>query len=440
MKPPQFSIMPKKEEIWNRILKSLEIKFSKSDLDTWLSKARLRSLAPDRAVIEVPNKFFARWLKERYAPHIESAFQAILSFVPEIRFACGPAAPAPADVGLPGRGAPARSAENQLTFDDFVTGDSNRFACVSALEVSRKPAQHYNPLFIFGKSGLGKTHLLHAIEDDVRRRRPSMHVAHLSTEQFTQEFLYALRKQRLPELRRRLTETDFFLLDDVHLLSGRRKVQAELTSLFNLLLGSNKQIVVTAKGPPKEIQDLDDQLRSRLEWGLLAELALPDQKVKIRIIQQVARREKATMPDDVAFYLANTAGDPGSLNRNVVRLVAHASLYGQKLDISTAKSVIKSGSAGESGIEKIQKLTAGYFNVAVADLLSDKRTRKVSYPRQLAMFLCRDFTSLSLKEIGEAFGRKDHSSVIYAVKRIDKDKDRNREILNDLNRLRDLLA
>jgi chromosomal replication initiator protein len=433
--------MPKKEEIWNRILKNLENKFSKAKLDPWCSQTRLRQLEPGLAVIEVPNKFFASWIRDHYSSELGKVFEKVIQSIPEIRFTWSdpledPCVDRPALPKVP----EPNSLDPGQTFNSFVVGKSNRFACASSLEVARRPGGTYNPLYIFGEVSLGKTHLLNAIGHEILQRNPLMRTKYLPADQFTREFSMATRKQRLYDFREAFRHMDVLLMDDLHLLGGKERIQAELISILNLLLGTNRQVIITAKGPPKEIQHLDEQLRSRLQWGLLAEIALPDQRLKIQIIEQKAQKEGISIPDDVIFYLASTTHDIGSIMKSVVRLFTHASLSRQKIDISTVKSVMRSSSSSEVSIDKIQKLTAGYFNVSISDLLSNKKIRKVSYPRQLAMFLCRDFTPLSFKEIGEAFGKKDHSSVIYAVKKIEKDKENSLDILNDLNKLRNLLA
>ena len=436
--------MPEKKEIWRRIIKRLESKVSRSELEMWFSQTTLKHFDPDLAVIEVPNKFFAGWLRDRYLTDLQESFKQGLNASPTIRFTY--AAPSQdekaqelphnvaQDLGVHGQ------LDRMLTFGRFVVGSSNRFAYSSALEIAKRPALHYNPLYIFGEPSVGKTHLLHAIGNHIFNTDPSRKIIYVPAERFISDFSYALRSNKIPGFTEKYEDADVLLVDDIHLLAGKKKLQEELVSLFNRCLESEKQIAVTGIMPPGELQDLHERLKSRLQWGLLSEIQVPDQKTKIEIIQKRADEENLLIPDDVIFFLANTTNDLKTLIRTVIRLVMHASLSQQKVDISAVKSLIKEGPSQRPTVNEIQKSTARYFNISVSDLLSNKKKRKISYPRQMAMFLCRSFTNLSFTEIGEAFGKKDHATVIYAIRRIEKEKDDKKEVLADLANIKNLFT
>ncbi|MDY6845322.1 MAG: chromosomal replication initiator protein DnaA [Thermodesulfobacteriota bacterium] len=434
--------MPRKKEIWQRITTGLQSHLSKLEFNTWFSHTILTKIDQNIAVIEVPNKFVAKWLSENYLGQIRYLFKDELGFLPDIHFICSSQTNTQNTLESNERFQKSEAAFsphlNPLwTFASFVTANSNIFACSSALEVAKKPAHHYNPLYIFSKLSLGKTHLLNAIGNLILCNNPSTKVMYVSADQFSSDFSLAKKNRKINEFRDNYRNLDLLLFDDIHLLGGRHKSQIELISLLNSFFKSKKQIVVAGKEPASRIHNLLSQLKSRLQWGLLSEIHVPDQETKVRIIRQLAKQKNLNIPDDVTFFLANTANEVKTLIQYLVSLETHASLYHRGIDISTAKSIIRN--RHRISLQGIQKLTAEYFNIALSDLLSSNRKQTFCYPRQMAMYLSRRLTDLSLKEIGQGFGNKDHSTVIYAVKRIEKDKYQKKGVRDDINKLHNFL-
>jgi chromosomal replication initiator protein len=438
--------MLNKKNAWQRITSSLEDDISESEFKTWFSDTILRQLEPNLAVIEVPNKFVASWLCDNYIGQIQNSFKNNLNILPEIRFTFGmpSATKDTSDCSYEASKEPAYNTDHALnaswTFDSFIIAGSNRFAYTCALAVAKKPAHHYNPLYLFSNLSLGKTHLLNAIGNHIHQNNKSFRVKYITADRFVSSFVLFSKKGKLPEFRDDYRNTDFFLLDDIHLLAGRDKSQQEFISLFNLFYEAKKQIVVAGNKPPSQIKNLIPQLTSRLEWGLLSEIKVPDQNTKMKIIKKMSKKANLYVPDDVTFFLANATNNLKTITQHLVSLETYTSLYKHEIDMSTVKSVIKNRQYHKITVGDIQKLTTGYFNISLSDLLSNKKTRKFSYPRQVAMYLTRKLTDLSFKEIGKVFGNKDHSTVIYAVKRIERDKDVNKAVLDDIDKIQNYLS
>ncbi len=436
--------MSKKKDIWEQITKTLESQLSKSEFKTWFSQATLRKSSPDLAIIGVPNKFVAHWLREKYYIQIRNAFQAILNRPPELHFIYDH----PADTVESPDAEPSQKREvygdprldPSMTFGRLHMGECNRFACSSALEVANKPAEQYNPFYIYSDLSLGKTHLLNAIGNHVLNNNPYSHVRYLTSNTFTSDFTYSIKNKNLQAFRERYCGLDLLLLDDVQLLGNRKKTQEELLFIFNALYGAGKQIVISGDSPPNQLPRMNARLKSRLGSGLISEIEVPDQSTKIHIIRKKAKEDGIAIPDDVIFFLAKSNRDFKGLVKNIVRIETYASLNRGDLNISTVKSLIKDDLRKEAGMEDVKSITAGYFNISLSELISNKKQRIYSYPRQVAMYLCRKYTDSSFKQIGDAFGNKDHSTVIYAVNRIEKYKGRKKETREDLNKLEDLLG
>jgi chromosomal replication initiator protein len=436
--------MSKKKDIWEKITKSLESQLSKSELNTWFAQVTLRESNPDLAIIGVPNKFVAHWLREKYYIQIKDAFEAILNRSPELHFIYDQ----PADTVESPEAEPTPKREvyaehhldPSMTFDRLHMGKCNRFACSSALEVANRPAEQYNPFYIFSDLSLGKTHLLNAIGNHILRKNPFFRVKYLSSNTFTSDFTYSIKNRNLQEFRERYCGLDLLLLDDVQYLGNRKRTQEEFLFIFNALYGASKQIVLAGDRAPNQLTRMNSRLKSRLGWGLISEIEVPDQSTKIDIIRKKAKKDGISIPDDVIFFLAKSNKDIKGLIKNIVRIETYASLNRGDINISRVKSLIKDYRRKEAGMEDVKSITAGYFNISLSELISNKKQRIYSYPRQVAMYLCRKYTDSSFKQIGDAFGNKDHSTVIYAVNRIEKYKVRKKEIREDLNELEDLLG
>jgi chromosomal replication initiator protein len=287
---------------------------------------------------------------------------------------------------------------------------------------------------------LGKTHLLNAIGHQALEQNPQYNIAYVSAQQLSSEFIFAKKNQKLDAFRRKYKSLDYMLLDDVQIFGGKEKVQEELSTLINVLLEGRKQVVLAASKPPSQIPGLIPQFRSRLEWGLLSEITMPDQKIKMRIIRKKAKDANLHIPEDAVFFLANAATDLKTLTHYMIRIESFASLYRRNIDMSTVETVISNKKLSKITIADIQRISSTFFNISLSDLLSSKKGKSFSYPRQLAMYLSRNLLNSSYKEIGAAFGNRDHSTVIYAVKRIRQQKESNQQILNDINKIQTLLS
>jgi len=436
--------MSKKKDIWTQITETLQPKLTKSEFNVWFSQTRLQRVDPDLAIIDVPNKFVAQWLQERYLPEIEKSFKRVLKRTPAIHFNFENPFTALPDASSDPVGTAKSVVKHSLfpamTFERFITADSNRFAWSSALEVAKRPGEQYNPLYIYGNVGVGKTHLLHAIGNYILQKDPLAQIGLFTSETFTSEFTYGLKNGRSENLRDRCSTLDVLLFDDIHILANRKMTQDEFLFIFNSLYGSKTQIIVTSERPPAELTGMQPQLNSRLGSGLISEIQTPEQDLKFEIVQRKASEDGLEFPEDVIFYLTNASSDIQSLLKSVIKLGTYASIYDSGLSISVVKSLIEENQKSQINLNNIKRVTAGYFNISVADLESDKKKRMFSYPRQLAMYLTRKHTKLSYKEIGNGFGPKDHSTVIYAVRRIEIQQDRNKSMREDLKKIEDMLG
>lgn len=439
-----------KNYIWDQIKRDFKSGIPKSEFETWLSQASLKEIDRDHAIIEVPNKFVARWLQDNYIDQIQTVFRKNLKTLPEIRFTSTAPSDKPSDKkNLPKNKAPMSSDTSVFqglnplsTFSSFVTANSNRLAYSSALNVADGPSNNYNPLYIFSELSLGKTHLLNAIGNLVIKNDPFANVMYLSIDRFVRDFLSPDNTIRADHFWERGGNPDFLLVDDLHLIAEHKRPQEEFLALCSSFLESDKQLAIAAHYPPSKIPELLPQLRSRLEWGLITEINAPSQRTKMKIIEKSAKQKELVLSDNVVFFLASASDSLKTLIKYLVRLKAYASFYKRPIDISVVDSIIKKKNHPVSDIDllKIQRVTAKYFNIALSDLLSNKKGKTFSYPRQVAIYLSKKLTPYSLKEIGNAFGNKHHSTVIYAVKRVEKTKSQNKGILNDINRIQMLVA
>ena len=437
--------MTSKNYIWDQIKENFKTGISQSEFKTWLSQASPREINARQAVIEVPNKFIAHWLQDNYTDQIQTILRRNFNTLPEIRFTY---TQPPKNVKGP-RKKTIQSPDTHIingintlyTFNDFVTSKSNRLAYSSALSVADRSPSNYNPLYIFSELPFGKTHILNGIGNRVLQNNPSANILYLSADRFVSQFSATSEGHKKTRFWERDGGPDFLLLDDIHRFTDHTKPQVELLALCSSFLDSAKQLVVAASYSPAKIPNLLPQLRSRLEWGLITEIYPPGQSTKMKIIKKKAEKVKLVLPDDVVFFLANTTDDIYMLAQSVTSLKNYSSSHKKPIDISTVKSIIKKTLHQPNSIDPnhIQKVTAKYFNISLTDLLSNKRGRTFSYPRQIAIYLTKQLTPISLKEIGRAFGNKHHSTVIYAQNRIRKAKTQNKAVLNDINKIQKLL-
>ncbi len=433
------------KDTWARITATLESEIPKSEVMTWFSDTSIKKIETDLVEIEVPNKFVGKWLHDNYLGQIQNSFKTNLNLLPKIQFTCSAAANSQA----PTNNKNMYDEESTLrggnefnpigTFDTFVTSESNRLAYSSALEIAKKPRTLYNPLYLFSKLSLGKTHLLHAIYEHVTNQKPAMQARYFSLNQFSSQLSFTRKNGNLHEFQENLKNLDFILLDDIHLVDGRKKLQEELISVFNHFYESQKQIVLAGDRPPSHINSMLPTLISRFEWGLLVEIHVLDQQTRMKIIRKKIKEENLDVPDDAIFFLANSTNNLKKLNQYLFALLTYASVNKRNIDMSTVKSIIESRYQNKICVADIQKATTQYYNISLSDLLSNKKGRKFSHPRQIGMYLARKLTDLSLKQVGEAFGNKDHSTVIYAVNRIKKDEGLEKGTFNDINKIQNLL-
>ncbi len=436
--------MPKKKDIWDQIKNNLELKLKKSEFKTWFSEAKLEQLNPNLAIISVPNKFIASWICDNYLIEVKKSFKKIAKRSPDIHFSYnrGSILQEQPKSRRTRRPEPyhTHNLNPSMTFSRFIEGDCNRLACSSALEIANKPASQYNPLLIYADAGLGKTHLLHAIGNHVFNSDPYSRVKYLSCDKFTSDFTYSMKNKDSQKVREKYCNVDLLLFDDVQLLDNREKTQEEFLSIFKTLYHKKKQIVLSSSKPPNNLRHINPQLKSRLGSGLLTEIKWPDHITKHDIIKHKIEEDNVEIPEDVIFFLSKANTDIKTLIKNIVRIETYASLNHGDINISRVKSIIKEKDRPNISMDDIKAVTAGCFNITVGDLVSNKKKRVYSYPRQVAMYLSRKYTSLSFKEIGDAFGPKDHSTVIYAIRRIEKMRDQEADTLQDLRRIENLLG
>ncbi|WP_219619935.1 chromosomal replication initiator protein DnaA [Bacillus sp. V33-4] len=422
-------------DLWNNALANIEKKISKPSFDTWLKSTKAHSLQGDTLTITAPNEFARDWLEERYSQLISGILYEITGEELGVKFIIPQNQnDAEIDSPLPQRRTlkdedPPELPQNMLnpkyTFDTFVIGSGNRFAHAASLAVAEAPAKAYNPLFIYGGVGLGKTHLMHAIGHYVIDHNPSAKVVYLSSEKFTNEFINSIRDNKAVDFRNKYRNVDVLLIDDIQFLAGKEQTQEEFFHTFNTLHEESKQIVISSDRPPKEIPTLEDRLRSRFEWGLITDITPPDLETRIAILRKKAKAEGLDIPNEVMLYIANQIdSNIRELEGALIRVVAYSSLINKDINADLAaealKDIIPSSKPKVITIQEIQRIVGEHYSVRLEDFKAKKRTKSVAFPRQIAMYLSRELTDFSLPKIGEEFGGRDHTTVIHAHEKISK--------------------
>ena len=424
--------MPMKE-IWNRCLGAVGEKISQKAFDMWLKPLKLLNMSESQIELEVPNKFFKDWISDNYQSILKDALLQITKKNYSINFRLKEwkeqkeSAPRALDK-LPTARVIKKVKDDGLNpsynFAAFIVGSCNQFAHAAALAVANLPAKNYNPLFIYGGVGLGKTHLINAIGNQIAQNDPAAEVCYISSEKFTNELINCLRYEKMTDFRNKYRNKDVLLVDDIQFLGGKERTQEEFFHTFNSLYESHKQIVLTSDKPPKEIPGLEERLRSRIGWGLIADIQPPDIETRVAILGKKAEMNNIALSNDVGLFLASHLGSNiRELEGALTRLGAYASLTGNDININMAKETLKdifSDREKMISIENIQKAVANFFNIKVSDLKSPKKLRIYALPRQISMYLCRTMTKSSFPEIGAKFGGKDHSTVIHAFRQIEK--------------------
>jgi chromosomal replication initiator protein len=428
------------QEAWQKAAENLEKVLSERDFATWIKPVHYSHHDGDTVYLSVPTSFFKDWLEENYLKVLIGALSVTTGHNTSIDFIVRDhdnesETILPEDLIINshpeierGRNVQPESAFTPLnpkyTFDLFVSGTGNYFAHAAAMAVANNPADTYNPLFIYGGVGLGKSHLLNAIGHIIRSTSPELNVCYCSAEKFMYEMVNHLRLKKMDLFRNRFRNVDVLLIDDIQFISGKTGTQEEFFHTFNALHEAHKQIVITSDKFPREISDLEERLRSRFEWGLIADIQPPDLETKIAILKKKSEITKIWLPDDVTYFLASSdTRNIRELEGMLIRLGAYSSLQNIPITLDMAKESLKDilgDRRKEVTVELIQKAVADQFGLKVADLKSDKRLKIFVQARQLAIWLCRDMTKASYPDIGARFGGKDHSTVIYATKKIDK--------------------
>jgi len=416
------------QSLWQETLIKLEGELSKPSFETWLSSTQLLDIEGDTLVIQVPNDFARDWLESRYSPLIKSTVQTILGKVINLRFIIPTSySNSPIQesdfVSTPKQEAFPNFLNQKYTFDTFVIGNSNRFAHAAALAVAESPAKSYNPLFIYGGVGLGKTHLMHAIGHHVLNQSPQTRVLYVSSEKFTNELIDSIRDENPIGFRNHYRNVDILLIDDIQFLAGKERTQEEFFHTFNALYEANKQIIISSDRPPKEIPTLEDRLRSRFEWGLITDIQAPDLETRIAILRKKAKLENLQVANEVMVYIAdNIQSNIRELEGALIRVMAYASLNSSPITLEVAtqalRDILPVSTPKQITIDMVQQAVADYYHLSLSEFKAKKRTRSIAFPRQIAMYLCRQLTDCSLPKIGEEFGGRDHTTVIHAHDKI----------------------
>ncbi|WP_131919429.1 chromosomal replication initiator protein DnaA [Heliophilum fasciatum] len=432
--------------IWQQTLEILKQELNPASFDTWLKNTHLVSIHNGEAFIRVPNDLARDWLEKSYATLIRNSLNTVLGETVQARFI------SPSQDTKIMADPLRRQIQNddyippplnpKYTFDTFVVGNSNRFAHAASLAVAEAPARAYNPLFIYGGVGLGKTHLMQAIGHHVIGQRPQARVLYVSSEKFTNELINAIRDDKTVEFRNRYRNIDVLLIDDIQFLANKERTQEEFFHTFNELHESTKQIIISSDRPPKEIPTLEDRLRSRFEWGLITDIHPPDLETRIAILRKKTILEQLDVPNEIMAFIANKIQSnirelEGALNR----VMAFASMAGKPMTVELAEETLRNLMPSQRTkpitIIDIQKAVSLHYGLQIEDLKAKKRTREVAFPRQIAMYLAREMMDISLPKVGEEFGGRDHTTVMHAYEKVSKDISENPQLAMTIQLLKE---
>jgi len=466
-------------DLWQSVLSRLEGKLDPHSFNTWFRPTSLARQDDETLLVAVPNEVFRDWLRDNYGGLIEESLRELQGSPMQVRFTVGEEAGGHAEDRdpPPASGAASRPASRsrsgpasangsssaspeasvattepapvsgtlnpKYSFATFVVGASNQFAHAAARAVAESPSKSYNPLFLYGGVGLGKTHLMHAIGHHILENTPGLRLVYLSSERFMNELINSIRYDRTFDFREKYRNIDVLLMDDIQFLAGKERTQEEFFHTFNALYESQRQIVLTSDSPPKEIPTLEERLRSRFEWGLLADIQPPDLETKVAILKKKAEAEDQVVVDDVLMFIAqNSKSNIRELEGALIRLIAYSSLTGEEITVDLARDVLRDTLASKARaitIDRIQENVSEYFGLKRNEITSKSNARRITHPRQIAMFLCKELTEHSLPEIGRAFGGKHHSTVIHSVRKVEEECDTDEEIHRIVNTLREAL-
>ena len=438
------------KDLWDKTLNIIKGELTEVSFNTWIKSCEPICISSNTIKISVPNSFTQDILEKRYKDLVINSIEAACSKTYKLEFLIASEIQEAEEKEVrtkePKKDSIAITVNDEMssilnpkyTFDSFVIGNSNRFAHAASLAVAESPAKAYNPLFIYGGVGLGKTHLMHAIGHYILQNNPSAKVAYVSSEKFTNELINAIKDDKNEEFRTKYRSVDVLLIDDIQFIAGKERTQEEFFHTFNTLHEANKQIILSSDRPPKEIPTLEDRLRSRFEWGLIADIQAPDFETRMAILKKKADVEKLNVPNEVMVYIATKIkSNIRELEGALIRIVAYSSLTNREITVDLAtealKDIISNKQNKSITIDLIQDVVAAYFNLRVEDLKSQRRTRNVAYPRQIAMYLSRKLTDMSLPKIGEEFGGRDHTTVIKDNKKISESLNNDESLENTIN-------
>lgn len=416
-------------EIWHNILSQLEQELSRPSFDTWLKSTALHSFDGYYLTIVVPNEFAKDWLETRYFDIIKKHSSDILNKDVSLKFVIAGQEDMPGKskndkkAGFSNNEYGSSTLNPKYIFETFVVGNSNRFAHAASLAVAEAIAKAYNPLFIYGGVGLGKTHLMHAIGHYAISNHTNLRVMYVSSEKFTNELINAIRDDKTVEFRNKYRNIDILLIDDIQFLAGKERTQEEFFHTFNALHDANKQIIISSDRPPKDIPTLEDRLRSRFEWGLITDIQPPDLETRIAILRKKSELENFNIPNEVMVYIANKIhSNIRELEGALIRVIAYSSLSNKEISmdlcIEALRDILPNSKSKPITLSLIQSKVADHFGLRIDEFKSKRKTRNVAFPRQVAMYLCRELTDLSLPQIGEDFGGRDHTTVMHAHEKI----------------------
>ncbi len=447
--------MEVKETLWKKCLEKIEEQILPESYTTWFSPTYPRTFDDGLMTIAVPNQFYRKCLIENYRDLIETTLKSVtekpvlVDFCIESEFCAQTeqdkeVEKTPVIESVESSSPPAPSSLNpRYNFSNFVVGSSNQFAHAAAMAVATHPAIAYNPLFLYGAVGLGKTHLLHAVGNKICENNPGSRVRYISAESFTVDLIESIKRDKMPFFRKRYRPLDVLLVDDIQFIAGKERTQEEFFYTFNTLYESHKQLVISSDRYPKDIQNMEERLRSRFESGLVADINAPDLETKVAILYKKADFHKKEIPQDVAIFIAsNIKSNIRELEGFLLRVIAFSSFTHRKLDLELTEEVLKDFTLDKNKhftITNIIKVVAGYYGLKVSDIKSKRRTRDISIPRQIAMFLCREHTKSSLPEIGRQFGGKDHTTVIFSYKKVSNLLKENNELKTSILEIMDLI-
>ena len=437
------------QSLWEKTLNIIKGEMSEVSFNTWIKSCEPISISSNTIKISVPNSFTQDILEKRYKDLVVNSIEAACSKVYSVDFIVASdiqeieekeekKTKADDKSSITVNDEMSSTLNPKYTFDSFVIGNSNRFAHAASLAVAEAPAKAYNPLFIYGGVGLGKTHLMHAIGHYALQNNSNAKVVYVSSEKFTNELINAIKDDKNEEFRNKYRNVDILLIDDIQFIAGKERTQEEFFHTFNELHDANKQIILSSDRPPKEIPTLEDRLRSRFEWGLIADIQAPDFETRMAILKKKADVEKLNVANEVMVYIATKIkSNIRELEGALIRIVAYSSLTNRPITVELASEALKDIISNKQNknvtIDVIQDVVAGYFNLRVEDLKSQRRTRNVAYPRQIAMYLSRKLTDMSLPKIGEEFGGRDHTTVIHAYEKISDTLNKDESLQHTVN-------